>query len=94
MVEVVPAVYDTVFEGNARQMGFRSYITSTGHRALCDVCDEYTATKCMFEKSSGQTKCADRQVRLTLLQNDMDVNLNILSQDLGRGLGALCNVTS
>jgi len=93
MVEVVPAVYDTVFEGNAIQVGFRSYITSTGHRAVCDVCDKYAADKCEVEASTGLRKCAEKNVRQTLLQNDMVVDTNILSAAVGRGLRALCNVT-
>ena len=59
MVEVVPAVVDAVFERNAREMNFRSYITSTGHRAIYDVCDEYVNERCDLEEEIGLKKCAD-----------------------------------
>ena len=57
MVEVVPAIVDTFFVVNARQMGFRSYIQSPGHRALCDVCDKYVNERCDREEETGLKKC-------------------------------------
>ena len=93
IIEVVPTVFETSWAVNAGQAGFRSYITSTGHRALCDVCDRYAAEKCAFDAKTGLRKCADHAVKLTLLQNDMVVDTAILSDDVGRGLRALCNIT-
>ena len=93
MVEVVPAVYETSWASNAGQMGFKSYITSTGHRAVCDVCDVYTADRCAFEENTGLRKCAERQVRVLLLQNDMEVDIDTLHRDVERGLRELCNMT-
>ena len=93
MVEVAPAVIDTFFVVNARQMGLRSYIQSTGHRALCDVCDEYANERCDVEEETGLKTCAELYVRRTLQQSDMDVDINVLKRDMGRGLKALCNVT-
>ena len=93
IIEVVPSVFEVSWHHNAQKMGFRSYITSTGHRALCDKCNAYSSNNCTHEADTGRLTCADRHVRITLLQHDMEVNVSTLRREVVRSLTALCGAT-
>lgn len=90
VIEVLPVVYDPVFETNAKGMGL-IYHTSTGHQALCDDCEQLVKERCLQDPSNEVWACKEFGVRLKLLQSDMIVDLRVLKRDVERTLAALCD---
>ncbi len=97
VVEVVAAMYDRVFEIEAKAMNISSYLTSTGHMpvqsdgpSICNDGQKVMLENCAPSANSSTWHCTDTAIHKQLIHCNLYVNTTILDVEIRNSIDALC----